>query len=310
MIKLTDAKCPSCGAAIQVNKDLEKSICQYCGSTILIEEAIQKIEISGKVQVDGIETRDEKLEKAIKHLKLNEFSKSDKILEELFAKDEFDIEVCAYLIKNKIKYLQSINFKMYSCSETCFKTQWDIAKSILDKVERLEKIDDDKKSDKILEECKDYINNLKDAYPDRNIRYTVSNKLNQAQEILSRSIKKYMARPDQSSILLERKRVLQSVLVECFGRYAEQFIYYNEGRTFYYFFNLEELYKDGGAYIEFFYKADYEHTRKKKFLITPTMDEVCESEDDLLKKCMKFEKMINEKMTPGIIKLFKKFGKK
>lgn len=42
-MKLTVAKCPSCNANIEVNENLEKAICQYCGSTILIESAIKKI---------------------------------------------------------------------------------------------------------------------------------------------------------------------------------------------------------------------------------------------------------------------------
>lgn len=36
MIKLQAAKCPQCGADIEVNESLEKTICQYCGTTILI----------------------------------------------------------------------------------------------------------------------------------------------------------------------------------------------------------------------------------------------------------------------------------
>ena len=42
MIKLQDAKCPNCGANIQVNDKLENTICQYCGSQVVIEEAIEK----------------------------------------------------------------------------------------------------------------------------------------------------------------------------------------------------------------------------------------------------------------------------
>lgn len=42
---LEPAKCPSCGANIEVNKDLEKTICQYCGTTVLIKDAIQKYKV-------------------------------------------------------------------------------------------------------------------------------------------------------------------------------------------------------------------------------------------------------------------------
>ena len=61
---LEPAKCPSCGANIEVNKDLEKTICQYCGTTVLIKDAIQKyqVELTGSVQVDGLKSDKKKFE--------------------------------------------------------------------------------------------------------------------------------------------------------------------------------------------------------------------------------------------------------
>ncbi len=44
-MKLVPAKCPSCWADIEVNKDLEKTICQYCGTTVLIDDAVQKYKL-------------------------------------------------------------------------------------------------------------------------------------------------------------------------------------------------------------------------------------------------------------------------
>ena len=41
MVKLKDAKCPNCGANIEVNDALEKTICQYCGSTVIIEVCVK-----------------------------------------------------------------------------------------------------------------------------------------------------------------------------------------------------------------------------------------------------------------------------
>lgn len=65
-MKLIPAKCPSCGANIEVNESLKNAICQYCGTTILIEEAVEKykVEISGEVKVDGIEGKSELLKNA------------------------------------------------------------------------------------------------------------------------------------------------------------------------------------------------------------------------------------------------------
>ena len=49
-MKFVAAKCPSCGANIQVDEDRKKCFCQFCGSQIFVEEAIQMIK--GTVQID------------------------------------------------------------------------------------------------------------------------------------------------------------------------------------------------------------------------------------------------------------------
>ena len=49
-MKFVAAKCPSCGANIQVDEDTKKCFCQFCGSQIFVEEAIQMIK--GTVQID------------------------------------------------------------------------------------------------------------------------------------------------------------------------------------------------------------------------------------------------------------------
>ena len=33
MVELKNAKCPNCGASLQVNEKLNKTICQFCGSS-------------------------------------------------------------------------------------------------------------------------------------------------------------------------------------------------------------------------------------------------------------------------------------
>ena len=105
-MKFTPAKCPSCGANIEVNENLEKTICQYCGTTVLIQDAIQKykIEVSGKVKVDGILGKSELLEQAKNHIKLEEYREAEVILRQIISYyDRFDIEVYAYLLKVLLK---------------------------------------------------------------------------------------------------------------------------------------------------------------------------------------------------------------
>lgn len=111
MIKLKDAKCPSCGANIQVNDKLSNTICQYCGSTVLIEEAIEKykIELSGKVEVDGIKGRNSKISLAKKHMKLNEWYLAKNILLELVSEDPFDTEAYINLVKTDLNLLKDMS---------------------------------------------------------------------------------------------------------------------------------------------------------------------------------------------------------
>lgn len=48
-MELKNAKCPNCGGQLKLNPNLEKGMCIYCGTEIVVAEAIQKFtgEISG-----------------------------------------------------------------------------------------------------------------------------------------------------------------------------------------------------------------------------------------------------------------------
>lgn len=50
------AKCPNCGASIQVPTDTESAKCMYCGQSLIVKEAIRqhKIEVSGQIKVEGV----------------------------------------------------------------------------------------------------------------------------------------------------------------------------------------------------------------------------------------------------------------
>lgn len=40
-MKLIDLTCSKCGATLQVNPELSKCICQYCGNEMLIDNEVQ-----------------------------------------------------------------------------------------------------------------------------------------------------------------------------------------------------------------------------------------------------------------------------
>ena len=79
-MRLTSAKCPNCGVDIKVNKDEEKTVCEYCNSEVLIEDAIAKLKVvvEGEVELKGVP----KLES---YLKLGDRAYKDGKFDEAYA---------------------------------------------------------------------------------------------------------------------------------------------------------------------------------------------------------------------------------
>ena len=44
-MKLIDLTCSKCGATLQVNPDLKKCMCQYCGNEMLIDDEVVHIQL-------------------------------------------------------------------------------------------------------------------------------------------------------------------------------------------------------------------------------------------------------------------------
>lgn len=78
MVKLVSAKCPSCGSSLKLSNDEEKTKCEYCNNTIIVEDAIAcfKLKVSGNVGVEGISTNAELIDAANELLDMNEYLKA------------------------------------------------------------------------------------------------------------------------------------------------------------------------------------------------------------------------------------------
>jgi DNA-directed RNA polymerase subunit RPC12/RpoP len=52
------AKCTNCGGELQLDDNLKTGFCQYCGSKVVVQEAIElkKVQVEGKVSVEGLAT--------------------------------------------------------------------------------------------------------------------------------------------------------------------------------------------------------------------------------------------------------------
>lgn len=68
-MKLVTAKCPNCGAQIEVDEYSNTTRCDYCGSQILVEEAIEKykVEISGSIEIENLPKLENYLKLADRH---------------------------------------------------------------------------------------------------------------------------------------------------------------------------------------------------------------------------------------------------
>lgn len=50
-MSLTSAKCPNCGASIQVDSDRQEAFCSYCGSKVTVQEAVNLVKIDASADL-------------------------------------------------------------------------------------------------------------------------------------------------------------------------------------------------------------------------------------------------------------------
>lgn len=155
---------PSCGANIEVNKNLEKTICQYCGTTVLIKDAIQKykIELTGSVQVDGLKSDKKKFEEVEKYFKLKEYGNAKRTLDQIIANDEFNIEANCKWIYAVIKYFD-ITEKTFDKVDILAENReiWEYVSYILTRFERISVIDEDNERDIYLKDLYNILDVMK-----------------------------------------------------------------------------------------------------------------------------------------------------
>ena len=75
MKKFVSGKCPNCGANLELDNEQTTAFCAYCGSKISVEEAAEKlkIELSGKIEIDGINSVRKLYENAESYIKLKDY---------------------------------------------------------------------------------------------------------------------------------------------------------------------------------------------------------------------------------------------
>ncbi len=157
-MKLTAAKCPSCGANLKVDRNEESTVCKYCGSSILIEDAVEKykLEISGKIKVSGIKDNDDRLEDAKNYLKLKEYKNANTVLNTIINEEPFNVEAFILCIKSYLGEFDSLySEEDYETDSALNKVFWNDIDFVLSKYNRLKSIDEKEKyKTKLKEEIK------------------------------------------------------------------------------------------------------------------------------------------------------------
>lgn len=111
-MKLVAAKCPNCGANLDVNPNDETIKCQYCRSSILVDDAIAKykLEISGEVEIRNLPKIDNYLKIADRNYQTKEYDEAYKTYAKIIELDPNNTisllryGICKTLLNNYIDF--------------------------------------------------------------------------------------------------------------------------------------------------------------------------------------------------------------
>lgn len=110
------------------------------------------------MEIEGIKTDSKRLEEAKKHIKIEEYVQAKKLLDEILKNDHFNIEAQCEWIRTIILYF---GLKKNCIDNTSTRQEesekWNFIKEIIDRYDKLRKVDDNKEYEKFL---KDYIETI------------------------------------------------------------------------------------------------------------------------------------------------------
>ena len=169
MVNLVPAKCPNCGAQLELDDNMKRAECSFCKSTIIVDDAIAKykIEISGKVEVDGIKSFDKRIEDAKKFIKIDKNLDAKRILDGVLNDDPFNEEAIyewlrAYInVYRKDPKHEKLNEKLARADAPKF---WNGIKQISEQYNKLKKIDEKGKYKNYLSDIIDELDYIDKQY--------------------------------------------------------------------------------------------------------------------------------------------------
>ena len=142
-MKLVAAKCPSCGASLDVNPEQEATKCKYCHQAILVDDAVAKykLEISGSVEVENLPKQDNILKLANRNYDKKEYDEAYEGYDQLLKLDADNTiallryGICKTLLNNYIDFKLDFLSKTFDDVVSLLKKKNEYDKNIDDYIE-------------------------------------------------------------------------------------------------------------------------------------------------------------------------------
>lgn len=121
-MSVVNAKCPNCGASIQLDNERSEGFCSYCGSKVKVEEA-QKLMIQGTVKVDTSDELANLYQIARRAKEADNSENAHKYYDMILVKDPNSWEATFYVtyyqaMQCKIAEISSAAYSICNCEET------------------------------------------------------------------------------------------------------------------------------------------------------------------------------------------------
>ena len=134
-MSVVNAKCPNCGASIQLDNERTEGFCSYCGSKVKVEEA-QKLLIQGTVKVDTSDELANLYQIARRAKEADNSENAQKYYDMILVKDPNSWEANFYVtyyqaMQCKIGEIHSAAYSIINCEEAVL----DLIKSHVEKEE-------------------------------------------------------------------------------------------------------------------------------------------------------------------------------
>lgn len=138
-MSLVSAKCPNCGASIQVDNERNEAFCSYCGSKVKVQEAI------GKVKIDNSEELANLYQVARRAKEQDNSENAAKYYDMILVKDPNSWEANFYVV-----YYQAMQCKIAEIMQAAMSVDNNV-RSVLELVKSI--VDENEQKQAIVEIC-------------------------------------------------------------------------------------------------------------------------------------------------------------